>query len=73
MFMLAVQTNEDLETIDHKFLEPGHTNMECDIDHSVIERKRNRLVPNVHLTLQKLILVKLNIKPHWTYQFLFKH
>ena len=53
MLMLAVQTNEDLETIDHKFLEPGHTHLECDIDDSVIERKRKRLVPNVHLTLLK--------------------
>lgn len=28
----------DLKTIDLKFLEPGHTHMECDSMHATIER-----------------------------------
>lgn len=31
-----------LEIIDHKFLTPGHTHMECDTDHSIIEKKRKK-------------------------------
>ena len=32
-----------LETIDHKFLLRGHTHMDIDVPHSVIEREKNQL------------------------------
>ena len=37
MFMVALQKLPHIQVIDHKFLVPGHTYMECDSDHSVIE------------------------------------
>lgn len=40
MFTLYLKTNQNIKTIDHKFLEPGHTHMECDVDHALIERKK---------------------------------
>lgn len=42
MFMFALSKHPTLETIEHKFLIPGHTHMECDSDHSLIERKSKR-------------------------------
>lgn len=44
MFAMFVSTVDNIETIDHKFLVPGHTHMECDVDHSVIERKKKELL-----------------------------
>ena len=40
MCMVALQESPSLELIDHKFLLPGHTHMECDSSHSLIERNR---------------------------------
>lgn len=37
MFTLALEINPTLEINDHKFLEPWHTHMECDVDHAVID------------------------------------
>lgn len=31
--------NSNIELIDHKFLLPGHTHMECNTDHSLIEKQ----------------------------------
>lgn len=39
MFLLLVQ-RFDISIIEHKFLEPGHTHMECDSDHANIEKKK---------------------------------
>lgn len=39
MCLVAMQ-NCGLETLHHKFLIPGHTHMESDSDHSVIEKKK---------------------------------
>lgn len=39
MCLRLVQTHPSLKTIDHKFFETGHTEMECDSIHSKIERK----------------------------------
>uniref|UniRef100_A0A1Y1N893 DUF7869 domain-containing protein n=1 Tax=Photinus pyralis TaxID=7054 RepID=A0A1Y1N893_PHOPY len=38
----VLQQSENLEMIDHKFLIPGHTHMECDTDHSIIEKKKKK-------------------------------
>lgn len=40
MFLLLVQKFNNISIIEHKFLEPGHTHMECDSDHANIERKK---------------------------------
>lgn len=31
-----------MQEINHKFLVPGHTHMECDGDHSIIEKKKKK-------------------------------
>jgi hypothetical protein len=42
MFQIAAKNHPSVEIIDQKFLIPGHTHMECDIDHAIIEKmKRN--------------------------------
>ncbi|CAG9820759.1 unnamed protein product [Phaedon cochleariae] len=41
MFLLLMHFSS-LSTVDHKFLIPGHTRMECDSDHSVIEKKKKK-------------------------------
>ena len=48
MFMVALQKFPWIEVINHKFLVPGHTHMECDSDHSVIERLKRKTSMNVH-------------------------
>lgn len=41
MFQTFLATeSSNIETIDHKFLTPGHTHMECDVTHSIIERRK---------------------------------
>lgn len=49
MFMTFLYTmNNQVKTIDHKYLIPGHTHMECDVDHSVIERKKKKTQTKIH-------------------------
>lgn len=38
MFMIVLQQKTTLKKINHKFLVPGHTHLECDTDHAAIER-----------------------------------
>lgn len=40
MFMSVIRYHNTLEVIDHKFLLAGHTYMECDSDHALIEKKK---------------------------------
>lgn len=40
MYQQTIKLKPNLQTIEHKFLEPGHTHMECDTDHSKIERNK---------------------------------
>lgn len=42
IFQWAIHQHATLKTNDHKFLVPGHTHLECDIDHSVIERAKKK-------------------------------
>lgn len=42
MFLIAMKKCPHIICIDHKFLVPGHTHMECDYDHSVIERAKKK-------------------------------
>ena len=43
MLLLAVQCLPNIETIEQKFLEPGHTEMEVDSMHSAIDFQRKHL------------------------------
>ena len=44
--LLTVTANGKLKQIDHKFMVVGHTHMEVNTDHSLIERKKKqRSVP----------------------------
>lgn len=42
MFTYLLQVKPTITEIHHKFLVPGLTHMECDTDHSVIERRKNK-------------------------------
>ncbi|XP_072402345.1 uncharacterized protein [Diabrotica undecimpunctata] len=42
-FFMYVVKETQLEIIDHKFLEPGHTFMECDEDFGVIEKYKKQV------------------------------
>lgn len=48
MFMIAVLNNENIDSIDHKFLITGHTHLDCDADHSLIERKIKAAMSSMH-------------------------
>lgn len=40
MLMAVLKNHPTLKIIDHKFLLAGHTRMECDSDHALIEKKK---------------------------------
>lgn len=48
MFSLFASSGNHIDQIDHKFLIPGHTHMECDVDHSIIERKKKKTSTQIH-------------------------
>lgn len=48
MFSIMVSNASHIEMIDHKFLQPGHTHMECDIDHAQIEKKKKKSTMPIH-------------------------
>ena len=46
MFYLIIQEYPHIKTIHYKFLTPGHTHMECDVEHSLIEKMKKKLQQN---------------------------
>ncbi|KAE9528764.1 hypothetical protein AGLY_012339 [Aphis glycines] len=51
MFIKAIQELPNIKIINHTFLVAGHTHMECDIDHSMIEKsKKKTSTPIYHPT-----------------------
>lgn len=48
MFSISVAEHGSLKSIDHKFLVPGHTHMECDADHSTIEKTKKGSGLEIH-------------------------
>ena len=42
----AVETIPSINIIDHKFLESGHTHIECDSMHSAVEHAKKHTIPN---------------------------
>ncbi|CAG4959985.1 unnamed protein product [Parnassius apollo] len=49
MLMLVTRLSPQLQFIEHKFLVPGHTHMEADTDHALIERKKKITNMDIHL------------------------
>lgn len=55
-----------LKTIDHKFLVPGHTHLECDADHASIERAKKKYngrisIPNDWYMLVRMVSSKFTV------------
>lgn len=48
IFMQVTDTTGSISIIDHKFMVPGHTHMECDSDHALIERKKKITSAQIH-------------------------
>lgn len=48
MFIAFLESNPNIKMIEHKFLEPGHTHMECDVAHALIERKKKKTTMKIH-------------------------
>lgn len=46
--LVAAHDLPHISSIEHKFLIPGHTRMEVDSDHSLIERAKKRTTMNIH-------------------------
>lgn len=42
MFTWVLQKHRTIKTIDHKFMIPGHSHLEVDTDHGIIEKKRRK-------------------------------
>ena len=49
MLLLAAQVLPNIQTIEQKYLEPGHTEMEVDAMHSTIDSARKILRSLLHL------------------------
>lgn len=48
MFSIFMQLENNVTTLDHKFMVPGHTHMECDSDHAAIEKKKKKSTVKIH-------------------------
>lgn len=48
MCFSALQKNPHLKSIDHKFMVSGHSHMECDTAHAMIEKKKKRTDMRIH-------------------------
>ncbi|XP_072387052.1 uncharacterized protein [Diabrotica undecimpunctata] len=59
MFMMVLKENPNLSYINHKFLVPGHTHMECDSDHAIIEKKKKRYPCSIEHPRDWMNLVRL--------------
>lgn len=42
MFLTIMQLKPTIHEINHKFMISGHSHMECDVDHSLIEKQKKR-------------------------------
>lgn len=48
IYFTVLQDHPSLKIINHKFLIPGHTHMECDGDHALIEKNKKRTETPIH-------------------------
>ncbi|CAH1111345.1 unnamed protein product [Psylliodes chrysocephalus] len=84
MFLTLLQQCSQLEQIDHKFMVSGHSHLECDVDHGMIEKQKKHLqmqisVPHDWYQLvrdtgkkKKFQVVELNHKDFVNYSDLYK-
>jgi hypothetical protein len=49
MFLIAIKETPNLISIEHKFLVPGHTHLECDDDHALIEKAKRNTILDLHV------------------------
>ena len=62
--MLAVNEIDHIKIIDHKFLESGHTHMECDSMHAAIEFAKKKTQINVPSQWETVITMARRNKPY---------
>lgn len=62
----VLHLKKTLKKIDQKFLVPGHTHLDCDSDHAIIEDKKKKAI-NIHLPRDWYTLVR-NASPKFTVQ-----
>lgn len=63
MYIVALQ-NSSLKVINHKFLIPGHTHMECDTAHAMIEKNKKRFHGNIEHPHDWAQLIRQTGKKH---------
>lgn len=64
MYFCILKSHPTLKVIKHKFLVPGHTHMECDGDHALIERTKKRTETPIHHPRDWYQLVRCTGKKH---------
>lgn len=64
MYFSVLQEHPSLKIIKHKFLIPGHTHMECDGDHALIEKNKKRSEAPIHHPRDWYQLVRCTGKKH---------
>ncbi|KAJ8883378.1 hypothetical protein PR048_015221 [Dryococelus australis] len=65
MYNTVLQRKEILMEIRHKYLVPGHTHLECDVDHALIERARKSHNGTVVVPQYWMMVVRMPAK-HFT-------
>lgn len=58
MFMAVLKNHPTLKTVDHKFLLAGHTRMEYDSDHALIEKNKKKTNVDIYHPHDWLQLVR---------------
>lgn len=64
MYFTILKNHPSLKAIKHKFLIPGHTHMECDGDHALIEKNKKRTETQIHHPRDWFQLVRCTGKKH---------
>lgn len=49
MFLTAIKGSLNLISMEHKFLVPGHTHLDCDADHALIEKAKRNTTADIHV------------------------
>ena len=62
MYNVVLQRKQNLKEINHKYLIPGHTHLECDSDHAIIERARKRHDGAVAVPQDWMMIVRMSGK-----------
>lgn len=64
MCIVALQKSNSLKVINHKFLVPGHTHMECDTSHALIEKNKKHFHGNIEHPHDWAQLIRQTGKQH---------